>query len=239
MPKLSLFSFQKMNKYFLMPFAVPIICFSTKFFSETMKTDNNNRNIKEVSQDNTHTFVFLYQIIQSLSLFIGGLGHFIFFCSLKEKKPEIEEKNIEESEDNKSKENKNGDEVDDKIKDALYSINEDFNDNDANIEITDEEESDVDSNANSNEDFDANSDSFNRETYENTKRVKKNNKKKKKKNRDNSSFKYVSRNYPDNYSKFTKKSKKNILIIISMPLLFILYNLGIWNNYQGNFLKHI
>ena len=143
MPKLSLFSFQKMNKYFLMPFAVPIICFSTKFFSETMKTDNNNRNIKEVSQDNTHTFVFLYQIIQSLCLFIGGLGHFIFFCSLKEKKPEIEEKNIEESEDNKSKENKNGDEVDDKIKDALCSINEDFNDNDANIEITDEEESDV------------------------------------------------------------------------------------------------
>ena len=227
MPKLSLFSFQKMNKYFLMPFAVPIICFSTKFFSETMKTDNNNRNIKEVSQDNTHTFVFLYQIIQSLCLFIGGLGHFIFFCSLKEKKPEIEEKNIEESEDNKSKENKNGDEVDDKIKDALCSINEDFNDNDANIEITDEEESDVDSNANSNEDFDANSDSFNRETYENTKRVKKNNKKKKKKNRDNSSFKYVTRNYPDNYTKFTKKSKKNILIIISMPLLFILYNLGI------------
>ena len=126
-----------------------------------------------------------------------------------EKKPEIEEKNIEESEDNKSKENKNGDEVDDKIKDALCSINEDFNDNDANIEITAEEESDVDSNANSNEDFDANSDSFNRETYENTKRVKKNNKKKKKKNRDNSSFKYVTRNYPDNHTKFTKKRRKN------------------------------
>ena len=121
------FSFHKMNKYFLLPFFVPIFCFSTKFFSETMKTDNNKRNIKEVSQDNTHTFVFLYQIIQSLCLFIGGLGNFIFFCSLKEKKPEIEEKNIEESEDNKSKENKNGDEVDDKIENVIFSINEDFN----------------------------------------------------------------------------------------------------------------
>ena len=161
MSKLSLFSFQKMNKYFLLPFAVPIICFSTKFFSETMKTDNNKRNIKEVSQDNTHTFVFLYQIIQSLCLFIGGLGHFIFFCSLKEKKAQIEEKKIEESEDNKSKENKNGDEVDDKIENVIFSINEDFNDMDNDIQ--DEEESDEDSIEDSNEDYDydVNSDSFN------------------------------------------------------------------------------
>ena len=75
--KQKLFSFQKMNKYFLMPFSVPIICFTTKFFSETMKTDGGNINIKDVSEDNTHTFVFLYQIIQSICLILGGLFYFI------------------------------------------------------------------------------------------------------------------------------------------------------------------
>ena len=72
-----LFSFHKLNKYFLFPFFVPIICFTTKFFSETMKTDNDKIKIKDVSIDNTHTFVFLYQIIQSICLILGGLLYFI------------------------------------------------------------------------------------------------------------------------------------------------------------------
>ena len=77
MPGKKLFSFQTMNKYFLMPFSVPIICFSTKFFSEAMKTNDDDIDIKNVSEDNTHTFVFLYQIIQSISLILGGLYYFI------------------------------------------------------------------------------------------------------------------------------------------------------------------
>ena len=72
-----LFSFQKLNKYFLFPFFVPIICFSTKFFSEAMKTDHSRIDIKDVTTDNTHTFVFLYQIIQSICLIFGGLLYFI------------------------------------------------------------------------------------------------------------------------------------------------------------------
>ena len=76
--KCTLFSFQKLNKYFLFPFFVPIICFSTKFFSETMKTDGNDIPIEKVTVDNTHTFVFIYQLIQSLCLVLGGL---LYFCT--------------------------------------------------------------------------------------------------------------------------------------------------------------
>ena len=71
-----LFSFQRLNKYFLMPFFIPIICFSTKFFSETIKTDNGNKDIKDVSEENKYTFIFLYQIIQSICLVFGGLLYF-------------------------------------------------------------------------------------------------------------------------------------------------------------------
>ena len=88
----TLFSFQKLNKYFILPFLVPIICFSTKFFSETMKTDNNKRDIKEVTADNTHTFVFLYQLIQSICLFLGGL---LYFLSIHKTKSLKDAKNIE------------------------------------------------------------------------------------------------------------------------------------------------
>ena len=73
----SLISFQKLNKYFLMPFFVPIICFTTKFFSERMKTDGWRIDIRDVTSDNTHTFVFLYQIIQSICLIFGGLLYFV------------------------------------------------------------------------------------------------------------------------------------------------------------------
>ena len=81
--KCNKFSFQKLNKYFLFPFLIPIICFSTKFFSETMKTDGNNIRIENVTIDNTHTFVFIYQIIQSLCLFLGGLSYFIVLYKIK------------------------------------------------------------------------------------------------------------------------------------------------------------
>ena len=81
--KCSQFSFQKMNKYFLLPFFVPIVCFSTKFFSETMKTNDDKIDIKNVTTDNTHTFVFMYQIIQSLCLVLGGLLYFITSCKFE------------------------------------------------------------------------------------------------------------------------------------------------------------
>ena len=104
--KKKLFSFQKMDKYFLMPFSVPIICFSTKFFSEKMKTDGDKINIKDVSTDNAHTFVFLYQIIQSICLILGGLFHFFQRNTMKTEK---QKKNEEEksSEQNNTIEHKN------------------------------------------------------------------------------------------------------------------------------------
>ena len=70
-----LFSFNRMNKYYLFPFLIPIVCFSTKFFSEPMKNDDGN--VKEVSEENSHTFVFLYQMINSTSIILGGLLYFI------------------------------------------------------------------------------------------------------------------------------------------------------------------
>ena len=87
--KCNQFSFQKLNKYFLFPFFIPIICFSTKFFSETMKTDNHLKQIEEVTTDNTHTFVFIYQIIQSICLILGGLLYFITLYKSKSKSKEI------------------------------------------------------------------------------------------------------------------------------------------------------
>ena len=72
-----LFSFQKLNKYFLLPFFIPLVCFSGKFFSETMKTDDRKIAIKDVTKDNTHTFAFLYKIIQALCQLLGGLSYFI------------------------------------------------------------------------------------------------------------------------------------------------------------------
>ena len=75
--KESLFSFQKLNKYFLFPFFVPLACFSTKFFNETMKTDNGKKDIKELTEDNIHTFAFLYKIIQGICQMIGGSLYFI------------------------------------------------------------------------------------------------------------------------------------------------------------------
>ena len=80
------FSFQKLNKYFLMPFFVPIICFSTKFFSEAMKLNDREIDLKDVTEDNTHTFVFMYQIIQSLCLILGGITYFFWHQKSKRRK---------------------------------------------------------------------------------------------------------------------------------------------------------
>jgi hypothetical protein len=80
------FSFQKLNRYFLMPFFVPIICFTTKFFSEAMKLNDREIDIKDVTEDNTHTFVFMYQIIQSICLILGGLTYFISHQKAKRRK---------------------------------------------------------------------------------------------------------------------------------------------------------
>ena len=80
------FSFQKLNRYFLMPFFVSIICFTTKFFSEAMKLNDREIDIKDVTEDNTHTFVFMYQIIQSICLILGGLTYFISHQKAKRRK---------------------------------------------------------------------------------------------------------------------------------------------------------
>ena len=97
-----LFSFQKLNKYFLMPFFVPIICFTTKFFSERMKTDGWRIDIRDVTSDNTHTFVFLYQIIQSICLILGGL---LYFVNIYKSKTRLK-KDVIIIEDEDSKSNK-------------------------------------------------------------------------------------------------------------------------------------
>ena len=73
-----LFSINRMNKYYLFPFLVPIVCYSTKFFSEPMKMDNGKiKYVQDVTEENCHTFVFLYQMINSTSLIFGGLLYFI------------------------------------------------------------------------------------------------------------------------------------------------------------------
>ena len=82
--KQCLFSFHKMNKYYLFPFIVPIVCFSTKFFSEPIKMNGDKiEYIQDVSEENVHTFSFLYQMINSTSLIFGGLFYFIAIIRTK------------------------------------------------------------------------------------------------------------------------------------------------------------
>jgi len=71
------FSINKMNKYYLLPFLVPLVCFSTKFFSELMKTNFDSINVDIVTDENNNTFVFLYQMINSTSIIFAGLLYFI------------------------------------------------------------------------------------------------------------------------------------------------------------------
>ena len=73
-----LFSLNRMNKYYLFPFLVPIVCFSTKFFSEIMKVnDGEIKDVSKVTEENCHSFVFLYEMINSTSIIFSGLLYFV------------------------------------------------------------------------------------------------------------------------------------------------------------------
>ena len=81
-----IFSVQTMNKYFFLPFLVPILCFFTKFFSEPIKDDDGKKTLEEIDNDVEHTFVFLYQIINSTSLIFGGLLYIVSVLKSKGEK---------------------------------------------------------------------------------------------------------------------------------------------------------
>ena len=73
------FSLNKMNKYYLLPFLVPIVCYCTKFCSDPLKMndDGSIKDVSEVTVENCHTFVFLYQMINSTSIIFAGLLYFV------------------------------------------------------------------------------------------------------------------------------------------------------------------
>ena len=72
------FSLNKMNKYYLLPFLVPIVCYCTKFCSDPLKYNRGKiSNVNDVSNENLHTYVFLYQMINSTSIIFSGLLYFI------------------------------------------------------------------------------------------------------------------------------------------------------------------
>ena len=82
--KKCLFSFNRLNRYYLLPFLIPLVCYSTKFFSEPMKMKNGEiTDVREVSEENCHTFTFLYQMINSTSLIFGGLLYFVSIIRTK------------------------------------------------------------------------------------------------------------------------------------------------------------
>ena len=72
------FSLNKMNKYYLLPFLVPIVCYCTKFCSDPLKNNRDTiSNVNDVTNENLHTYVFLYQMINSTSIIFSGLLYFI------------------------------------------------------------------------------------------------------------------------------------------------------------------
>ena len=72
------FSINKMNKYYLLPFLVPILCYCTKFCSDPLKMNRGKiKNVDDISNENLHTYVFLYQMINSTSIIFSGLLYFI------------------------------------------------------------------------------------------------------------------------------------------------------------------
>ena len=79
-------SITKMNKYYLLPFLVPIVCFSTKFCSEPMKEGPEPEKSNPINRDVEHTFVFIYTLINSTSHILGGL---LYIISFMQSKPEI------------------------------------------------------------------------------------------------------------------------------------------------------
>ena len=193
MPKEKLFSFQKMNKYFLFPFLVPIICFSTKFFSETMKTDGETIDIKDVTDDNSNTFVFLYLLIQSICLIFGGLLYFIQVRYLKSEKIEvINEKKISQQDNTQND-----------ITEINYVNKDQQDNNNVNIDQQDNTQNKLYEIKN------ATTKTLDSEIESNSKPI-----------LEKDEIKNVSTKKCD-ISKY-----KNLIIIISMPLLLTLYNLG-------------
>lgn len=79
----SLFSFSKMNKYYLIPFLVPVVCFNTRWFNEPIKVNKGKVSIENVSEENCHTYVFLYQIINCISITFAGLLYFVSYVRTK------------------------------------------------------------------------------------------------------------------------------------------------------------
>ena len=78
------FSINKMNKYYLLPFLVPILCYCTKFCSDPLKMNRGKiKNVDDISNENLHTYVFLYQMINSTSLIFGGLLYFVTIIRTK------------------------------------------------------------------------------------------------------------------------------------------------------------
>ena len=70
--KESLFSFAKINKYYLFPFIAPIFCCAANFFIHTINKENNHME--------NHLFLTLYI---DLSYLFGGLLYFISFIRAK------------------------------------------------------------------------------------------------------------------------------------------------------------
>ena len=69
--KTTLFSFTKMNKYYLIPFITPIFCFTCNFLLELMKAENNELH-----------FPF-FPILYSICDIIVGLIYFIYLSQNK------------------------------------------------------------------------------------------------------------------------------------------------------------
>ena len=90
-----LFSFQKLNRYYIMPFLVPLICFSTKFFSTPLKDNDGEVKLPDITPDNEHTFVFLYQMINSTSLIFGGFLCFVSYIETKTKREKTRKSTME------------------------------------------------------------------------------------------------------------------------------------------------
>ena len=100
-PKYYPFSFAKMNKYYLLPFILPIVCFFTKFCTEPMK-EGPEKKRNDINEDVEHTFVFIYTLINSISHIIGGLLYFISLLKSQSQKTKLVE-NAEGSKSSKKK----------------------------------------------------------------------------------------------------------------------------------------
>ena len=103
------FSITKMNKYYLFPFLVPIVCFSTKFCTNPMKSGLKDRQ-KVANPDVEHTFVFIYLFINGTSHILGGLLYFISVLKTEADKPKSEDNlfdKIEKTRSNQSNKKEN------------------------------------------------------------------------------------------------------------------------------------